>query len=73
MELCPQTELRVENAYFHEGAPKHGMNNFLGTEIARLRTRNAVAEWRATQDTVNANTSARIGRTATNPLASPQR
>lgn len=35
VELCPQTELRVENAYFREGAPKHGLANFLGTEIAR--------------------------------------
>jgi hypothetical protein len=37
VELCPQTELRVENAYFREGAPKHGLANFLGTEIARYR------------------------------------
>ncbi len=37
VELGPQTELRVENAYFREGAPKHGLANFLGTEIARYR------------------------------------
>lgn len=37
VELCPQTELRVENAYFREGAPKHGLANFLGTEIARYQ------------------------------------
>ena len=35
VELRPQIELRVENAYFREGAPKHGLANFLGTEIAR--------------------------------------
>jgi len=33
VELRPQIELRVENAYFREGAPKHGLANFLGTEI----------------------------------------
>ena len=37
VELRPLTELRVENAYFREGAPKHGLANFLGTEIARYR------------------------------------
>ena len=37
VDLCPQIELRVENAYFREGAPKHGLANFLGTEIARYR------------------------------------
>lgn len=37
VELCPQTELRVENAYFREGAPKHGLANYLGTEIARYQ------------------------------------
>ena len=37
VELCPLTELRVENAYFREGASKRGLANFLGTEIARYR------------------------------------
>ena len=37
VELCPQTELRIENAYFREGAPKHGLANFLGTEIAHYQ------------------------------------
>src|SRR6266481_7074065 len=37
VELRPEIELRVENAYFREGAPKHGLANFLGTEIARYR------------------------------------
>lgn len=37
VELRPEIELRVENAYFREGAPKRGLANFLGTEIARYR------------------------------------
>ena len=37
VELRPLTQLRVENAYFREGAPKHGLANFLGTEIARYQ------------------------------------
>jgi hypothetical protein len=37
VELRPRIELRVENAYFREGAPKRGLANFLGTEIARYR------------------------------------
>jgi len=39
VELQPQIELRVENAYFREGAPKRGLANFLGTEIARYQVR----------------------------------
>jgi hypothetical protein len=35
VDLRPQIELRIENAYFREGAPKHGLANFVGTEIAR--------------------------------------
>lgn len=37
VELRPLTQLRVENAYFREGSPKHGLANFLGTEIARYQ------------------------------------
>jgi hypothetical protein len=37
VQLRPEIELRVENAYFREGAPKRGLANFLGTEIARYR------------------------------------
>lgn len=37
VELRPEIELRVENAYFREGAPKRGLANFLGTEIARYQ------------------------------------
>jgi len=37
VELRPGIGLRVENAYFREGAPKHGLANFLGTEIVTYR------------------------------------
>ena len=37
VDLRPQIELRIENAYFREGAPKRGLANFLGTEIARYQ------------------------------------
>ena len=37
VELRPLTQVRVENAYFREGAPKHGLANFLGTEIVRYQ------------------------------------
>src|SRR5271155_2002766 len=32
--LHPDTELDIENAYYREGAPKHGIANFIGTEKA---------------------------------------
>lgn len=37
VDLRAGMELRIENAYYREGAPKHGLNGFLGTEIARYR------------------------------------
>jgi hypothetical protein len=37
VDLQPKMGLRIENAYYQEGAPKHGLNGFLGTEIARYR------------------------------------
>jgi hypothetical protein len=37
VELRPEIELRIENAYFREGTPKRGLANFLGTEIARYQ------------------------------------
>lgn len=37
VQLQPQMELRAENAYYREGAPKRGLKDFLGTEIARYR------------------------------------
>jgi len=37
VDLRPRMELRVENAYYHEGSPKRGVTDFLGTEIARFQ------------------------------------
>lgn len=37
VELRPQMALRIENAYFREGAPKRGLANYLGTEVASYR------------------------------------
>jgi hypothetical protein len=37
--LHSNTELRVENAYYREGAPKHGIDGFLGTQTAVYRVR----------------------------------
>ena len=39
VNLRPWLELRIENAYYREGAPKHGLDGFLGTEIARYQVR----------------------------------
>jgi hypothetical protein len=39
VDLKPEMDLLVENAYYREGAPKHGQNGFLGTQIARYRVR----------------------------------
>ncbi len=37
--LHPNTELHIENAYYREGAPKHGIANYLGTEKAVYEVR----------------------------------
>src|ERR1700722_4366303 len=37
--LHPHTELHIENAYYREGAPKHGVANFIGTEQAVYQVR----------------------------------
>ena len=37
--LHPNTELHIENAYYREGAPKHGVANFIGTEKAIYQVR----------------------------------
>jgi hypothetical protein len=37
--LHPNTELQIENAYYREGAPKHGVDNFVGTEKAFYQVR----------------------------------
>lgn len=39
VDLHPQMELRIENAYYKEGAVKRGLTGFLGTEIARYQVR----------------------------------
>jgi hypothetical protein len=39
--LHPNTELHIENAYYREGAPKHGIANFIGTEKALYQVRPA--------------------------------
>jgi hypothetical protein len=37
--LHPNIELHIENAYYREGAPKHGIANFVGTETAVYQVR----------------------------------
>jgi hypothetical protein len=37
LDLHPPMQLRVENAYYREGAPKHGLAAYLGTEVARYQ------------------------------------
>lgn len=37
IDLRPQMELRVENAYYQRGMPRRGLNGYLGTEIARYK------------------------------------
>lgn len=37
LDLRPQMRLRIENAYFREGAPRSGMHGFIGTEVADYR------------------------------------
>ncbi len=39
VDLVPQMELRIENAYFEQGAPRQGFSGYLGTEIARYQVR----------------------------------
>lgn len=39
LDLRPRMELWIENAYYREGAPKRGLDGFLGTEIARYQVR----------------------------------
>jgi hypothetical protein len=39
VDLRSQMELRIENAYYKEGAVKRGILGFLGTEIARYQVR----------------------------------
>jgi hypothetical protein len=37
--LHPNTQLHIENAYYREGAPKHGIADFIGTEKAVYEVR----------------------------------
>ena len=39
MDLRPRMELRVENAYYQNGAPRRGLAGYLGTAIARYQVR----------------------------------
>ena len=37
MDLRPLMELRIENAYYGPGMPRHGLAGFLGTELAQYQ------------------------------------
>ena len=37
VDLIPQMELKIENAYFDPAAPRQGLSGYLGTEIARYQ------------------------------------
>lgn len=37
MDILPLLEMRLENAYYVKGAPRGGIEGFLGTEIARYK------------------------------------
>jgi hypothetical protein len=37
MDLRPDMELRIENAYYKPGSSRRGLNGFLGTEIAQYK------------------------------------
>jgi hypothetical protein len=39
MDLRPEMELRIENAYYQPGIPRRGLDGFLGTEVARYKVR----------------------------------
>lgn len=39
MDLRSDMQLRIENAYYEPGMPRHGLNGFLGTEVAHLEVR----------------------------------
>jgi hypothetical protein len=39
VDLRPEMCLKVENAYFKEGAPRRGLGGFIGTEVAQYRAR----------------------------------
>jgi hypothetical protein len=37
VELRTDMELRIEDAYYERGAPRHGLTGFLGTEVAQYK------------------------------------
>lgn len=39
VDLLPQVQLRIENAYYREGLPKHGTAGYMGTETAHFQIR----------------------------------
>ncbi len=39
VDLHPQMQLRIENAYYRDGFPKRGVNGYLGTETAHYQVR----------------------------------
>lgn len=39
VDLRPQMELRIQNAYYRDGFPKHGIDGYLGTETAHFQVR----------------------------------
>jgi hypothetical protein len=39
MDLRPDMELRIEDAYYRPGMPRRGLDGFLGTEVARYKVR----------------------------------
>jgi hypothetical protein len=45
VDLIPETELRIENAYFEPGVPRQGFSGYLGTEIARFQVRRDRGLW----------------------------
>ena len=39
VDLHPQMEIHIQNACYRDGAPKHGIDGYLGTETARFQVR----------------------------------
>ncbi len=37
VDLCPDMELRIEDAYYEPGMSRHGLAGFLGTEVAQYK------------------------------------
>src|SRR5579871_1695207 len=39
VDLRPQMEIRIQNAYYRDGSPKRGIDGYLGTESAHFQVR----------------------------------